>query len=156
MGVWVEIVTLLIPGFNDSEDELSRLTEFVAGVSPDIPWHVTAFHADYRQPDTASTTPAMLVRAAAVGKRAGLRFVYAGNLPGRVGRLEDTACAGCGAALVERDGYHIRGYHLTAEGRCPACGIAVPGRWDRSPERQIADAPFLPRLQQRLGILSRV
>ena len=156
MGVWVEIVTLLIPGFNDSEDELSRLTEFVAGVSPDIPWHVTAFHADYRQPDTASTTPAMLVRAAAVGKRAGLRFVYAGNLPGRVGRLEDTACAGCGAALVERDGYHIRGYHLTAEGRCPACGIAVPGLWDRSPERQIADVPFLPRLQQRLGILSRV
>src|SRR5918996_5104210 len=87
-GVWVEIVTLLIPGFNDSETELRGLTRFIAGVSPDIPWHVTAFHQDYKMTDPANTTPGMLTRAAAIGKEAGLRYVYAGNLPGRVGNLE--------------------------------------------------------------------
>ena len=86
MGLWVEIVTLLIPGFNDSDDELKRLTEFVASVSPDIPWHVTAFHKDYKMTDPANTQPRDLVRAAAIGRAAGLRFIYAGNLPGPGGR----------------------------------------------------------------------
>src|SRR6476646_1675253 len=95
MGVWLEIVTLLIPGFNDSETELTRLTEFVASVSPLIPWHVTAFHQDYRMQDPANTTPEMLLRAAAIADRAGLRYVYAGNLPGQVGELEDTRCHQC-------------------------------------------------------------
>jgi len=88
MGFWVEIVTLLIKGFNDSDDELKRLAEFLAGVSPDIPWHVTAFHKDYKMTDPADTTPEMLTRAVAIGKSAGLNFVYAGNMPGRVGDLE--------------------------------------------------------------------
>src|SRR5260221_3607317 len=92
-GFWVEIVTLLIPGFNDSPDELTRLTEFVAGVSPDIPWHVTAFHGDYRMTDPPNTTADMLWRAAEIGRAAGLRYVYAGNLPGQVGNLENTCCA---------------------------------------------------------------
>src|SRR6516225_5042274 len=100
MEFWVEIVTLLIPGFNDSRDELTRLTEFVAGVSPDIPWHVTAFHADYKMTDPENTTPDVLVQAAEIGRAAGLRYVYAGNLPGRVGDFEDTHCASCGAVLV--------------------------------------------------------
>ena len=82
LGIWLEIVTLLIPGFNDSPDEIERLTAFLAGVSPDIPWHVTAFHKDYRMTDPANTTPEMLVEAAAIGARNGLRYVYAGNLPG--------------------------------------------------------------------------
>lgn len=82
MGIWLEVVTLLIPGFNDAPDELERLTTFLAGVSPDIPWHVTAFHKDYRMSDPPNTTPEMLVRAAAIGRRNGLRYVYAGNLPG--------------------------------------------------------------------------
>ena len=85
MGIWVEIVTLLIPGFNDAPEELTRLTAFLASVSPDIPWHVTAFHKDYRMSDPENTTPEMLMAAADIGKRNGLRYVYAGNLPGCVG-----------------------------------------------------------------------
>src|SRR3954454_2251394 len=89
MDFWVEIVTLLIPGFNDSHAELSRLTEFIAGVSPDIPWHVTAFHGDYKMTGPANTTAEMLHEAAAIGRGNGLRHIYAGNLPGQVGGLED-------------------------------------------------------------------
>ena len=102
---------------------------FVAGVSPDIPWHVTAFHKDYKMRDPADTTPEMLMRAAAIGRRAGLRYVYAGNLPGQVGDLEDTRCASCGELLVERFGYSIRGYRVTPEGACPSCATRVPGLW---------------------------
>src|SRR5918996_5994093 len=87
-GVWVEIVTLLIPGFNDSETELRGLTRFLASVSPDIPWHVTAFHQDYKMTDPANTTPGMLTRAARIGRANGLKYIYAGNLPGQVGNLE--------------------------------------------------------------------
>jgi pyruvate formate lyase activating enzyme len=145
MGVWVEIVTLLIPGFNDGEDELEGLTDFLAGVSPDIPWHVTAFHKDYKMDDPANTTPADLRRAAEIGRRAGLRYVYAGNLPGRVGDFEDTRCHHCGGTLIKRDGYFVRDYRVTAEGKCPACQTAIPGRWAAKFSGQIADHPFLPR-----------
>ena len=144
MGVWVEIVTLLVPGFNDSPGELERLTGFIASVSPDIPWHVTAFHSDYRMTEPGDTTPAMLVDAAAIGRRAGLRFVYAGNAPGRVGGLEDTTCPSCRRVLVERFGYLIRGYHLTPDGRCPDCHAAVPGRWEARFTPQRSAYPFLP------------
>src|SRR5262245_5190663 len=130
MEFWVEIVTLLIPGFNDSSDEVTRLTAFVAGVSPDIPWHVTAFHADYKMTDPPNTTADMLLAAADIGRRSGLRHVYAGNLPGQVGALEDTHCTTCGKALIERYGYLIQAYRLTPDGRCPDCRTAVPGRWD--------------------------
>src|SRR5262245_50311762 len=130
LGFWVEIVTLLIPGFNDSSDEVTRLTAFVAGVSPDIPWHVTAFHADYKMTDPPNTTADMLLAAADIGRRSGLRHVYAGNLPGQVGALEDTHCTTCGKALIERYGYLIQAYRLTPDGRCPDCRTAVPGRWD--------------------------
>lgn len=153
MGFWVEIVTLLIPGFNDSDDELTRLTEFVAGVSPDIPWHVTAFHKDYKMTDPAETTPDMLFRAADIGQQSGLRFVYAGNLPGQVGDLEDTHCAFCHEALVERYGYFIRRYHITADGRCPSCGTQVPGRWEPQFDGQIASHPFLPGSRRRFSVL---
>src|SRR5881394_471752 len=105
MGFWVEIVTLLIPGFNDSRDELKRLTEFVASVSPDMPWHVTAYHGDYKMTDPPDTTAGMLVEAAAIARQSGLRFVYAGNLPGQVGELEDTRCACCQTTLISRRGY---------------------------------------------------
>jgi pyruvate formate lyase activating enzyme len=144
MGIWLEIVTLLIPGFNDSEDELQRLTSFVAAVSPDIPWHVTAFHKDYRMNDPENTTPDMLVHAAEIGRRNGLRYIYAGNLPGRVGDLEHTRCHQCGTVVIERFGYFIQRYGLTAEGACPDCGTSIPGRWGRRFEGQIADSPFLP------------
>ena len=151
MGIWLEIVTLLIPGFNDSADELDRLTSFVAGVSPDIPWHVTAFHKDYRMTDPENTTPEMLVGAAAIGQRNGLRYVYAGNAPGRVGDLENTRCHYCRALLIERDGYHVLQYRLTPAGCCPDCGTPIPGRWAKAFEGQISAMPFLPgsfRLRQ--------
>lgn len=144
MGIWLEIVTLLIPGFNDSDDELRRLAEFLVSVSPEIPWHVTAFHKDYKMSDPADTRAEDLMRAAKIGKNAGLHYVYAGNLPGRVGDLENTRCCGCGSLLIRRSGYFIEEYRLTAEGACPDCGGAVPGRWAERFEGQIADRPFLP------------
>jgi pyruvate formate lyase activating enzyme len=129
-GVWLELVTLLIPGFNDSPDEIERLTSFVASVSPEIPWHVTAFHKDYRMTDPANTTPAMLVAASERARQNGLRFAYAGNIPGQVGDLENTRCPGCRALLVERIGYRVQQYRLTASGQCPDCGVSIPGRWE--------------------------
>lgn len=129
MDFWLEIVTLLIPGFNDSRDEVTRLTEFIAGVSPDIPWHVTAFHPDYKMLAPPRTTVDMLLGAAAIARQSGLRYVYAGNLPGQVGDLEHTFCAACGQLLVERRGYIVRQQRIAADGRCPSCACAVPGRW---------------------------
>ena len=152
-GVWVEIVTLLVPGFNDSEPELRGLTEFVAGVSPDIPWHVTAFHQDYRMNDPANTTPPMLERAARLGRDAGLRYVYAGNLPGRVGTLEHTQCHACGERLIARYGYLIQDYNITAEGGCPRCATPLPGRWGSGFEGQRAAFPFAPADRTRLRVI---
>ena len=152
MGFWLEIVTLLIPGFNDSDDELCRLTEFVAGVSPDIPWHVTAFHTDYKMQgnDQRDTTVDDLLRAAEIGREAGLRYIYAGNLPGRVGEWEDTHCTHCGETLIRRYGYHIEEYRLTSEGCCPNCSRQVPGRWSSQFDGQITSQPFLPHKRSRL------
>lgn len=129
MGFWVEIVTLLVPDFNDTDDELKRLTGFLAEVSPDIPWHVTAFYGNYKMSDRDDTTADMLCHAAGIGRQSGLRFVYAGNVPGRVGRFEDTCCPSCGRVLVGRTGYRIRTFDLTPEGKCPSCATQIPGIW---------------------------
>ena len=150
MGLWLELVTLLIPGFNDSEVELKRLTEFVASVSPEIPWHVTAFHKDYKMDGPPDTTAEDLIRAAEIGKTAGLHYVYAGNLPGRVGNLENTYCHTCGELLVRRNGYLVRDYKVTAGGSCPSCHNPVPGRWSPGFEGQIAHHPFLPHQRSAL------
>ena len=147
LGIWLEIVTLLIPGFNDDDDEIDRLTAFVAGVSPDIPWHVTAFHRDYKMTDTIDTSADMLQRAADIGARNGLRFVYAGNRAGQVGTLEDTRCPSCRTGVIERVGYHVRAYRITATGRCATCDAVIPGRWDDRFRGQIADRPFRPRMR---------
>jgi pyruvate formate lyase activating enzyme len=148
MGVWLEIVTLLIPGFNDTDDELTRLAEFLASVSPDIPWHITAFHPDYKMTDPPPTTPEMLLRAREIGSRAGLRFIYAGNLPGEVGDLENTRCPNCRELLVRRRGYRITGYYLTPHGTCPRCENPIPGRWDAEFSGQLSDRPYLLRLRR--------
>ena len=128
-GIWTEVVTLIVPGLNDSDAELADIAAFLAGVSPDIPWHVTAFHPDYRMTGPPPTPAATLARAAAIGERVGLRFVYAGNLPGRVGSLEDTRCPGCRATLVRRRGYTIIENRIVIAGACPDCGAVVPGVW---------------------------
>ena len=152
-SVWVEVVTLLVPGFNDSDAELNRLTEFLAGVSVHIPWHVTAFHQDYKMTTPANTTAAMLQRAARIAQRAGLRYVYAGNLPGRVGDLEHTNCHGCGERLISRYGYLIQDYRLTSSGGCPRCAAPVPGRWSAAFEGQRTAFPFLPHDRTRLSVV---
>jgi pyruvate formate lyase activating enzyme len=151
-GVWVEIVTLLVPGFNDSDEELRGLTQFLASVSPDIPWHVTAFHQDYKMTDPANTTAKDLLRAVQIGRDAGLRFIYAGNMPGRVGDLEDTHCPSCHETLISRYGYLIRAYHLTSDGACPGCATKIPGRWSAGFEGQRAAHPFLPYDRTRLTV----
>jgi pyruvate formate lyase activating enzyme len=129
MGFWVEVVTLVIPGFNDSTDELMDAARFLASTSPDIPWHVTAFHQDYRMTDPDNTSSSTLIRAAEIGVEAGLHFVYAGNLPGQVGPYENTFCPRCGTVVVERLGYVILGYHLLDGGVCPKCGEKLAGVW---------------------------
>ena len=128
-GFWEEIVTLIIPGFNDSEAELKAAADFIASVSPDIPWHVTAFHQDYRMTENANTTAEQLIRACEIGREAGLRYIYAGNLPGKVGRWENTWCPACDELLVERHGYLIREMRVTGEGKCPSCATRIPGIW---------------------------
>jgi pyruvate formate lyase activating enzyme len=151
MGIWVEIVTLIIPGFNDSGDELKRLAGFLAEVSIDLPWHVTAFHGDYKMTEPENTAAKSLLRAAEIGKQAGLHYIYAGNLPGDVDDLENTRCPGCRELLIERFGYRITQYRLTSEGRCPKCGKLIPGRWDTAFRKQISSHPYLPRLRTPSG-----
>lgn len=133
MGLWVEVVTLVIPGFNDSNEELWEAARFLRGVSADIPWHVTAFHKDYKMTEPENTSAQTLVRAAEIGREAGLNFVYAGNLPGRVDEYETTFCPGCQKALVRRGGYVVSEYLITGQGTCPSCGTMVPGVWPKDP-----------------------
>jgi pyruvate formate lyase activating enzyme len=127
-GFWLEVVTLVVPGFNDAEEELSDIARFLVSVSPDIPWHVTAFHKDYKMTDPAATGVATLLRAAETGRREGLHYVYAGNLPGEVGKWEDTRCPGCDALLIERRGFRVLRNRLEG-GSCPGCGRSIPGVW---------------------------
>jgi pyruvate formate lyase activating enzyme len=129
MGFWLEVVTLVVPGFNDSDEELKAIAGFLAGISTDIPWHVTAFHPDYKMDSTGATPPETLVRAAMIGRAAGLRYVYAGNLPGNVGALENTVCPGCEKTLVERRGFRVLRNTMSGTGACPRCGTSVAGWW---------------------------
>src|SRR5436189_142750 len=120
---------LIVPGCNDDTAQLRRAAEYLASVSPEIPWHVTAFHKDYKMTDPDDTSAETLVRACEIGAAAGLKFIYAGNLPGRVGRWENTYCPDCGDLLIERYGYVIERNKVAAQGRCPTCGRGIPGVW---------------------------
>ncbi len=135
-GFWVEVVTLLVPGRNDSDEELRDAARFLGGLSPDLPWHVTAFHPDYRMGDVPGTPAASLLRAVEIGRGEGLRYVYAGNLPGGVGDAETTACPGCSERLVERRGFRVFALRIGPDGRCSRCGRSTPGIW--SPGGRIA------------------
>ena len=131
-GIWVEVVTLVVPGLNDSPEEMKTIAAFLAGISPDIPWHVTAFHPDYQMTDPPATPTRTLLTGAEIGRAAGLHYVYAGNLPGSVGTLEDTRCPSCGTTLVRRAGFTVLDVRLTPEGTCPSCGTTVAGVWSRT------------------------
>jgi pyruvate formate lyase activating enzyme len=131
-GVWTEITTLLIPGHNDGEEEVARLSAWIADrLGPDVPLHFSAFHPDFQLRDVPPTPPATLERARRQAQAAGLRHVYTGNVHHREG--DTTRCGGCGAALMVRDWYQLLDYRLTREGRCPECGAALPGRFDPAP-----------------------
>jgi pyruvate formate lyase activating enzyme len=145
MGLWVEVVTLVVPGFNDGNEELFEMARFLRSVSVDIPWHVTAFHKDYRMTDPQNTPASSLLRAADIGREAGLNFVYAGNLPGSVEEYEDTRCQGCGRVLIRRLGYVVSEYRISAGGACPSCHRPVPGVWPSDPHQVNLNGAGIPR-----------
>jgi len=149
-GLWLEIVTLIVPGFNDSEAELHDIAQFLASVSCDIPWHITAFHPDYKMMDTHRTSARMLVRAAEIGAEEGLRYVYAGNAPGRVGPWENTRCPKCQVTLIDRLGYLIRDYKITRDGKCPDCGTAIPGIWPDAGLAEVRTGSSVTNFYQRV------
>ncbi|HZY43368.1 MAG TPA: AmmeMemoRadiSam system radical SAM enzyme, partial [Anaerolineae bacterium] len=128
-GIWLEIVTLIIPGFNDSNEEIWDAARYIASVSKDIPWHVTAFHKDYKMTDPDNTDARTLLRAAEIGQEAGLNYVYSGNLPKQVGSYENTYCPHCNELLIARQGYRILANKLAGRGICPKCGTTIPGIW---------------------------
>lgn len=126
-GVWVEVTTLIIPSYNDSEQTLVDIAEFLAGVSPDMPWHVSAFYPRHKMLDVPSTGIESLRLALKIGREAGLKYVYAGNVPGET---ENTLCSKCGEVLIPRQGYRIRKNSLI-EGHCGKCGTALSGVWSQ-------------------------
>jgi len=128
-SVWLEVTTLVIPGFNDSDQELHQIAEFVAGeLGVDVPLHFTAFHPANRMLDVPRTPLETVRRARRIGLDAGLRYVYTGNVADPEGST--TRCPECGAPVVARAGYEVVGYELDASGRCRDCGVPVAGRWD--------------------------
>jgi pyruvate formate lyase activating enzyme len=125
-GVWIEVTTLVIPGHNDSAEELTDIAQFIKGVGPEIPWHVSAFYPTHQMLDRPRTPPETLLKAREIGLAAGLRYVYTGNIPGQGG--ENTYCYSCGEVLIERVGYTIKGFILQ-DGKCPKCQTAIDGVW---------------------------
>jgi pyruvate formate lyase activating enzyme len=124
LGVWVEVTTLIIPGVNDSEDELRRIVGFIRSVGPEIPWHVSQFYPAYRMLDVRPTPIETLRLALRIGQEAGLRYVYEGNVPGEGG--ENTYCYNCRALLIHRYGFHVRSNRIR-QGHCPECGTGIDG-----------------------------
>jgi len=130
MGFWLEIVTLIVPGLNDCPDELRAMGEFLIDISPDIPWHLTAFHSDYKMEDTQDTQTGQLIETCEMAAELGMRYVYAGNRPGQVGDWEHTRCPTCSTTVIQRHGFTITANRLR-HGRCPECDEPIPGFWSR-------------------------
>ncbi len=126
LGVWVEVTTLVIPGMNDSEEELTEIASFLAGIDPAIPWHVSGFYPSFKMSDVPPTGSKILARARQIGLEQGLHYVYAGNRPGSGG--ENTLCPTCGSSVIDRHGFQIIANRLHS-GCCPDCGSHIPGIW---------------------------
>lgn len=124
LRVWVEVTTLVIPGLNDTDEELIRIAEFLADLDPATPWHISRFWPHYKMSEVPPTPPETLFRACRIGKEAGLKYVYTGNLPGAGG--EDTVCSGCGRKVIERAGFAIL-ENVLIGGACPYCSTPVEG-----------------------------
>lgn len=127
LGVWVEVTTLIIPGLNDSDRDLTEIVEFIASVDPSIPWHVSRFHPMYKMTDRPSTPVPSIKKAMEIGMNAGLKYVYIGNVPGEPG--ENTVCPKCRELLVRRVGYTIFEKNIT-DRKCSNCGSVIEGVWD--------------------------
>jgi pyruvate formate lyase activating enzyme len=126
MKVWVEVTTLLVPGLNDSKEELQQLAKFLVNLDPDIPWHISRFHPTYRLMNVRATPPESIRKARDIGYEAGLKYVYTGNLPGEEG--EKTFCHQCKELLIDRYGFCVRKNGI-ANRRCPKCSAEIPGVW---------------------------
>jgi pyruvate formate lyase activating enzyme len=124
LGVWLEVTTLVVPGLNDSEAELRAIAEFIASVDADVPWHVSQFHPAFRMLDRPRTPLETLRLACRIGRAAGLRYVYEGNVPGEGG--EDTRCPQCGLLLIQRFGFLVQSNRIQ-DGCCPACRTRIAG-----------------------------
>jgi pyruvate formate lyase activating enzyme len=124
MKIWVEITTLLIPDLNDSDEELKDIASFIAALGKETPWHISRFHPQFKMLDRAATPVAALQRACEIGKEAGLKYVYTGNVPGDKG--ESTYCYSCGKPLIERYGFMVKNTHLNGN-KCANCGIQLEG-----------------------------
>jgi pyruvate formate lyase activating enzyme len=126
-GIWMELTTLLVPGMNDSEEEVRQIARFIAQLSPEIPWHVSRFYPQYKMTETPPTSIQSIEHAIAIGEAEGLQYIYAGNVsdPHR----ESTHCPKCARRLIARSGYTIAANHLTPEGACPNCAHPCPGVW---------------------------
>ena len=129
--VWFEITTLLIPGKNDSDEELTAMCKWIKNkLGTDVPLHFSAFHPDHKMPDVPATPPATLIRARNIALQQGLQYVYTGNVHNKEG--DTTFCPECHSVLIERDWYQINQYRLTDDGHCPDCGTALAGRFDKN------------------------
>ena len=123
-GIWVELTTLLIPGFNDSEEELRSMARWISALDKAMPWHISAFHPSYKMRDIPPTPPSTLERAREIGMEEGIRYVYTGNIPGLKG--ESTFCHSCSTMLIERVGFKV-GKNIITDGHCPECGALIDG-----------------------------
>jgi len=131
-SVWLEVTNLLIPGVNDSSQEIDAMTRWVAGeLGQDVPIHFTAFHPDFKMRDRPPTPPATLARARQIALDNGIRYAYTGNVHDAAG--QSTCCVHCGELVIERDWYRLGAYRLTGDGRCAGCGTRVPGVFDGPP-----------------------
>jgi pyruvate formate lyase activating enzyme len=127
-GKWVEVVTLVVPGINDSTEELTDIAKFLRSISHDIPWHVTAYHQEYKMTGEEFTPISALIRAAEIGYKEGLHFVYTGNRPGQTHNYENTYCYSCNELVIERRGFRVLQNRIT-DGGCFKCGTKIPGKW---------------------------
>jgi pyruvate formate lyase activating enzyme len=125
LGIWIEVTTLVIPGMNDSDEELREIAEFIKGVGEGIPWHVSRFYPSYMMIDVPPTPLETIRKARDIGLESGLRYIYQGNVPGEG---EHTICYNCGELLIERFGYHVRKVRVL-DFRCDSCGVEVDGVW---------------------------
>ena len=132
-GFWVEIVTLVVPGFSDDPDDLKRMAEFISSIDPLMPWHMTAFHPDYKMTEGyRRTTTEDLMKIVETGQQAGLKYLYPGNLPSQVGEWENTRCHHCNATVIRRHGFLVTENRVRENGLCPDCGKPLPGIWGKT------------------------